>query len=115
MNEEIDLEAGSPVAVEAAAMARALISALAGDDVEVYATLLNEAVGRSFNGLELAGTPSANAMSDRVAWITALVASLATACCISIGVAEAAGITAPDGEGLLAELLTALSAGGVTF
>jgi len=104
VSEDIELDASSPVASEAAAMARALISALSSDEVELYGSLLNEAVGRSFNGLELAGDPSQYEMHERVAWVTALIASLATACCISIGVAEAAGLNAPNGESLLAQL-----------
>ena len=115
MSEDIELEPGSPVASEAAAMARALISALSSDEFELYGTLLNEAVGRGFNGLELAGDPSQYEMHQRVAWVTALIASLATACTISIGVAEAAGLSAPNGERLLSQLLTALTASGVTF
>ena len=49
--------------------------------------------------------------------VTALVASLATACCASIGVqAEAAGLSAPNGEGLLKpSLLTRFSASGITL
>ena len=76
---------------------------------------LTEAIGRIFNGLEIAPDADETDIPERIAWATALVASLANTCSITIGVAEAAGLSAPDGEGLLSELWTALSQSRVTF
>ena len=115
MEEDLSLDASSPVATEAAGMARALIAALASDDGEMYGSLLTEAIGRGFNGLEILASNEDSDMPERIAWVTALVASLVNACCISIGVAEAAGLSAPEGESLLSEILTALSLSRVTF
>ena len=49
-------------------MARALISALAVDDLDVYASLSERGRRLGFNGLELAGDPDNYDMHERVAW-----------------------------------------------